>query len=187
MKLHSKIEKVVYIIEVVLAVLIAFGIIVSAFDIIQYYKIIITTAPTNTTPVVQAFLGHILTLVIGLELIIMLVKHTATSVIEVLLFAIARKMVIEAKGMQDFLLGIIAIGILFFINKVFDPGRNFVSDINFVNPTTLVRDVNKSLDISIPEDMGNTIGGVVFNLCKECGETLKEGKVSRLLMLKLQF
>ena len=28
--------------------------------------------------------------------------------------------------------------------------------------------------------MGNTIGGVVFNLCKECGETLKEGKVFKI-------
>jgi hypothetical protein len=69
----------------------------------------------------------------------MLVRHTASSVIEVLLYAIARKMIIESKTMFDILLGIIAIGRLFFINKVFDPARNFVTDVNFVNPATLVR------------------------------------------------
>ncbi|HHV19328.1 MAG TPA: hypothetical protein GXZ27_10850, partial [Thermoanaerobacterales bacterium] len=30
--------------------------------------------------------------------------------------------------------------------------------------------------ISIPTDLGNTIGGVVANLCEESGEKLEEGK-----------
>ena len=106
----------------------------------------------------------------------MLIRHTPSSVIEVLLYAIARKMIIESKTMFDILLGIVAIGGLFFINKVFDPARNFVTDLNIVNPATLVKDLNKRLQISIPTDLGNTIGGVVANLCEESGEKLEEGK-----------
>jgi hypothetical protein len=57
MKLSSKIAKVVVIIEVMLAFLLAVGIIGSAFDIIRYFKIIYFTPPMETFPVMQTFLG----------------------------------------------------------------------------------------------------------------------------------
>lgn len=176
MKVSSKIAKVVVITEAILALLLAVGVIIGSADILRYFKIIYITPPMETFPVMQTFLGHILTLVIGLELAVMLIRHTPSSVIEVLLYAIARKMIIESKTMFDILLGIVAIGGLFFINKVFDPARNFVTDLNIVNPATLVKDLNKRLQISIPTDLGNTIGGVVGNLCEESGEKLEEGK-----------
>ena len=97
MKISSKIVKAVFILEIILAVFIAIGVIVGSADIIRYFKIIYDTPPMETFPVMQTFLGHILTLVIGLELTIMLVSHTPSSVIEVLLYAIARKMIIESK------------------------------------------------------------------------------------------
>ena len=175
MKISSRIAKVVVILEAILAFLLALGVVIGSVDILRYFKIIYITPPMETFSVMQTFLGHILTLVIGLELVVMLVRHTPSSVIEVLLYAIARKMIIESKSMFDILLGIIAIGGLFFINKVFDPARNFVTE-NIVNPATLVKDLNKRLQISIPTDLGNTIGGVVANLCEESGEKLEEGK-----------
>jgi hypothetical protein len=179
MKISSRIAKVVVIIEVILAFLLAVGVVIGSADILRYFKIIYFTPPMETFPVMQTFLGHILTLVIGLELAVMLVRHTPSSVIEVLLYAIARKMIIESKTMFDILLGIIAIGGLFFINKVFDPARNFVTDVNIVNPATLVKDLNKRLEVNIPKDIGNTIGGVVAKLCQESGEKLEDGKTLR--------
>ena len=176
MKISSRIAKGVVIIEAILAFLLAVGVVIGSVDILRYFKIIYFTPPMETFPVVQTFLGHILTLVIGLELAVMLVRHTPSSVIEVLLYAIARKMIIESKSMFDILLGIIAIGGLFFINKVFDPARNFVTDVNIVNPATLIEDLNKRLEVNIPKDIGNTIGGVVAKLCQESGEKLEDGK-----------
>ena len=176
MKISSRIAKGVVIIEAILAFLLAVGVVIGSVDILRYFKIIYFTPPMETFPVVQTFLGHILTLVIGLELAVMLVRHTPSSVIEVLLYAIARKMIIESKSMFDILLGIIAIGGLFFINKVFDPARNFVTDVNIVSPATLIEDLNKRLEVNIPKDIGNTIGGVVAKLCQESGEKLEDGK-----------
>lgn len=176
MKLSSIIAKVVTILEVVLASLLAMGVLIGFADILRYFKIIYHTPPIDTFPVMQTFLGHILTLVIGLELAVMLIRHTPSSVIEVLLYAIARKMIIESKSMLDILLGIVAIGVLFFINNFFDPARNFITDINIVNPATLVKDINKRLDINIPEHIGNTVGGVVAKLSQESGEKLESGK-----------
>lgn len=180
MKISSRIAKAVIILEAILAFLLAIGVVIGSTDILRYFKIIYYTPPMETFPVMQTFLGHILTLVIGLELAVMLVRHTPSSVIEVLLYAIARKIIIESKNMFDIVLGIVAIGGLFFINKYFDPARTFITDINIVNPATLVSDLNKKLKVNIPEDLGNTIGGVVVKVCQESGEKLIEGKSLRI-------
>jgi len=175
-KLSSKVAKIVKVLELMLALFLAVGVIIGFIDILRYFKTIYYTSPMDTYPMMQTFLGHILTLVIGLELAVMLVRHTPAGVIEVLLFAIARKMIIESKSMFDILLGVVAIGVLFFINKFFDPARNFVTESNIVNPAILVKDINKRLSTNIPEDLGNTIGGVVANLSAETGEELERGK-----------
>ncbi|GAQ26307.1 transporter associated domain-containing protein [Tepidanaerobacter syntrophicus] len=179
MKISSRIAKTIIILESVLAFFVILGVIVGSVDILRYLKIIYETPPTESFPIVQAFLGHILALVIGLELAVMLIKHTPASVIEVLLYAIARKMLIDSKNMLDIVLGILAVGGLFYINKHFEPAKTFFIDANIVNPAMLIGDLNKKLHTNIPENIANTIGGLVVKLCKEgqCG--LSEGKSIR--------
>lgn len=63
------------------------------------------------------FLSQALSLVVGVEFVKMLCKHTADTVVEVLLFAIARQMVVEHLQTTQTLVGVIAIGILFAIRK----------------------------------------------------------------------
>ena len=62
-------------------------------------------------------LGHALNLVIGVEFIKMLAKHTPGSAIEVLVFAIARQMVVQHTTPMENLITIVTIGLLFFIRK----------------------------------------------------------------------
>lgn len=175
-KVSEKIVKGVFILEAALALFLIAGVIVGSYDLFRYFKIIYDTPPLQTFQVLQTFLGHTLTLVIGLELVIMLVKHTPSSVIEVLLYAIARKMIIESKTMLDILLGIMAIAGLFAINKVFAPGKFFVQEGTIVNSAMSTREVNELVDVNIPENLGNTIGGVVARLCMEHEEKPVIGK-----------
>lgn len=63
------------------------------------------------------FLGNALTLLIGVEFVKMLAKHTAENLLEVLMFAIARQMVVEHLNMSETLIGVVAIGIIFAIRK----------------------------------------------------------------------
>lgn len=63
------------------------------------------------------FLGNALTLLIGVEFVKMLAKHTAENLLEVLMFAIARQMVVEHLNMTETLIGVIAIGIIFTVRK----------------------------------------------------------------------
>lgn len=63
------------------------------------------------------FLGSALTLLIGVEFVKMLAKHTAENLLEVLMFAIARQMVVEHLNMLETLVGVIAIAVIFAVRK----------------------------------------------------------------------
>jgi uncharacterized membrane protein (DUF373 family) len=179
-KLAKKLVKGVFWLEVILAVFIVVGVIISSLDLLRYFKVFYTTPPLETFSVVQNFLGHALILVIGLELVIMLVTHTPSSVMEVLLYAVARKIIIESKTMVDILIGIAAIGLLFFITKRFSPGKYFIPKGLSVSPATPIQQVNRLADVNIPEELGNTIGGAIIHVCKERGEKAVVGKCIRI-------
>ena len=63
------------------------------------------------------FLANALSLVVGVEFVKMLCRHSAQTVVEVLLFATARQMVVEHLDPVQTLIGIIGIAILFAIRK----------------------------------------------------------------------
>lgn len=70
------------------------------------------------------FLSQALSLVVGVEFVKMLCKHSAETVVEVLLFATARQMVVEHLQTTQTLIGVIAIGILFAIRKYLLPDHD---------------------------------------------------------------
>ena len=63
------------------------------------------------------FLANALSLVVGVEFVKMLCQHSAQTVVEVLMFATARQMVVEHMKTTQTLIGVIAIAILFAIRK----------------------------------------------------------------------
>ena len=63
------------------------------------------------------FLSSALGLVIGVEFIKMLIKHTPGAAIEVLLYAIARELVVQHTSTWETLVGILAIAAVFAIRK----------------------------------------------------------------------
>ncbi len=65
----------------------------------------------------NTFLASALNLVIGIEFVKMLCKHTPETLIEVLMFATAREMVVEHLKTYETLIGILAIALLFAIRK----------------------------------------------------------------------
>lgn len=63
------------------------------------------------------FLAHGLSLVVGVEFVKMLCLHSTQAVVEVLMFATARQMVVEHMAPTQTLIGVIAIAVLFAIRK----------------------------------------------------------------------
>lgn len=63
------------------------------------------------------FLGNALTLLIGVEFVKMLARHTAENLLEVLMFAIARQMIVEHLNMVETLIGVVSIAFIFAVRK----------------------------------------------------------------------
>lgn len=65
----------------------------------------------------QRFLGIAFNILIGIEFLKMIFKSNLSTVVEVLLFAIARQLIVEHTNAYENLVGIITIAILFVIRK----------------------------------------------------------------------
>ena len=65
----------------------------------------------------QEFLETIFTLVVGIEFIKMLIQHTPSSVLEVVMFALARQMVAFETNVWQNLITVVSIGIIFVIRR----------------------------------------------------------------------
>nr|WP_307760498.1 phosphate-starvation-inducible PsiE family protein [uncultured Peptostreptococcus sp.] len=113
--------KIAYGFESILAIVILIAVLLGIIDILRiiYDSFIIHFNRPIDYGQLNAIFAQILLLVIGIELAVMLTLHIQTALIEVLLFGIARKMLLLPKnnGMVEILLGVIAIAGLFLIRK----------------------------------------------------------------------
>lgn len=134
------------------------------------------------------FLGHLLLLVIALELVIMLIKQTPESILEVLTLTIARKLLISATTFLELLLGIIALVGIFAIRR-FLHVRNLEHEAEkgiLIGAATRISVLNKALSTFIPEDMAETLGGVVVRLARESDKPLMTGITVKIADVSLQ-
>lgn len=174
--IKNKISKYTYCLEVLLAIFIMVAVLISTYDLVKYLILIFMTNPVDTYEIFQKFLGHVLLLVVGIELVIMLISHTTSSVLEVVLYAIARKMLIHSEQMLDVVIGVFAIGAVFAIRKYL-----FTKEIRIEGSGTVfsagisVADANNITGLSIPETYGNTIGGVITRISEDTNRNIYEG------------
>ena len=101
--------------EIVLSIVILIVIALSGL------RLIYTTAGTSIlnmdTDFFTTFLSQALSLVVGVEFVKMLCTHTSETVIEILLFAISRQMIVEHLSATETILGVGAIAGLFAVRK----------------------------------------------------------------------
>lgn len=113
-KYHDLLYRISYYMELFLALLITAGILILSIALIPtLIQMVRTQDHTNFAK----FLSTALDLVVGIEFVKMLCKHTPDTVIEVLMFATARQMVVEHMPLWETLVGIVGIALLFFIRK----------------------------------------------------------------------
>ena len=101
--------------EIVLSIVILVVIALSGIRLIM--EIAGTSILKMDTEFFTSFLSQALSLVVGVEFVKMLCQHSAQTVVEVLMFATARQMVVEHLGPNETLLGVISIAVLFAIRK----------------------------------------------------------------------
>ena len=155
--LQDMVHELTYYIELVIAVIMC-GVIG-----IMTFKLLSTAIPNyimGEKIEIEGFLEKVMMLAIGLEFVKMLCKHTPSTVIDVLLFAIARQMIVEHTSTLENLIGIVALAGLFATRKYllchFDEIEKRVYRGSQKTAIT-----NRMARIKIPVEDGETLAEVV--------------------------
>lgn len=127
-KITGHLEHLMDIFEIGIAVIVAVGFIASIRPLLVGLPLL--GSVSSGTEAYRHFLESALDLVIGIEFIKMLIKHTPGSVVEVLLFALSRHMVLEGGNAMENLLTVCAIAVIFGIRRFL-----FVESFEFLHKT----------------------------------------------------
>ncbi len=111
--IEGKLEKVAFILEMTITALIAVGVIMGIIDLIKIMYEFYFVSTKEAYEVFHEFLEYALVLIVGIELMLMMLTHSTKVILELILFVIARKMLIYSHGMLDLVLGSLAILLIF--------------------------------------------------------------------------
>lgn len=191
-------KQVAAILEYVIAFMLAIGIILLCLHMVCSLQYI---PNLNTYPNYDDLLEVCFNLIIGVELIRMMYSHSPSTVFEVLLFAIARHIIMDHTSIYSSLIGVCSIAVLFatrkFLFSEFD-----IADETVFRASTKAKVVNKILSVSIPHEADDTLSNVLLRHLEEqnitprvgacyyfhdCGlrvAKLHDGKISRIQVIR---
>ena len=149
----------------------------------------------------EYYMEYIMSLAIGVEFVKMLCTHKPGTIIEVLLFATARQMIVEHLNVYETLVGIGALAALFAIRKFlfcsFDEadhmicrGSQTVARANFISGTNIPEEKTKLLRDVISEKLQDEGKNVSIGACvyyQDCAlrvDNVKQGVVTRVEVIK---
>lgn len=192
-------KKLTKIMEFIIAIVLACGIIIM---IAQLIFSIGELPDLSTYPNYDDLLTACFNLIIGVELIRMLYLHTPVTVFEVLLFAIARQVIIDHTSPLNSLIGVVAIAILFATRKfLFAPFDE--TDKTIFRAGQKVCQINRLFRLDIPCDSADdTLLDVLEKKLEETGTDpgigacvyfsdfglriakMKDGKITRIEVIR---
>lgn len=179
MKLNANkfIRKSIHWLEVGISIIVLVAVLAGIPDILRYIvQFVQSKNGAVSYEIFSEFLKHVLLLVVGLEMIAMIINHQNESVLTLVLFVIARKMLVYAHNMTEILLGTISVVLVFAVLKFFiaTDYRKTKRD-GTVSAGLNFDDLKNIHGIYIDDSTHNTIGGLVYELSRETGKPLKEG------------
>ena len=113
---RDQIAEAAGILEVVLSGIVLVALLMSIVPLVELMPGLLTDADSLE---IRTFLERALDIVIGIEFIKMLAKHSPGSSLEVLLYAIARHMVVGHESAMENLLSVSAIALIFIVQRFF--------------------------------------------------------------------
>lgn len=114
-RLEKIIQKSCRIVEIVAALLILIGIILSVFGILKDFKVFSNLI--ENVSMFKQYLEDIFIIVIGAEFLQMLCRPTTDNVIEVLIFLLARHMIVEDTSIFENFISVVSIVFLCVVRR----------------------------------------------------------------------
>ena len=142
-ELRNKIISAATLLEILLSGLVLIGLLLSMVPLLQWMPGLLFD---GNDVEVSTFLQRALDIVIGIEFIKMLAKHSPGSVLEVLLYAIARHMIVGHEDAVQNLVSVVAIALIFIIRKYF-----FVPSFGYKMPGGKIAPDMEQKDAETPE------------------------------------
>ena len=112
--LRNRIIQASSLLEVLLSGLVLIGLLLSVVPLIRWMPGLLFD---GNEAEIRTFLERSLDIVIGIEFIKMLAKHSPGSVLEVLLYAIARHMIVGHESAVENFISVASIALIFFVRK----------------------------------------------------------------------
>lgn len=112
-ELSKKLYNIANLLELLVAAFLAIGAIIGFIGIVKYLIEIYKSDLGLTYELFHDFLSHTLLVIVAIEFILMLVTHSINRIAELVVFVIARKLLIYGHSMVDMILGAAAIAIVF--------------------------------------------------------------------------
>lgn len=165
--------RIVNVFEIIVSILLIAGVIFAVPDILKYYVDIIQSDEMISYEIFQHFLSHVLLLVIAIEFVILMIAHTDTNIIHLILLVISRKMLVYSDTMIDLLIAVIAISILFVVRKYLVSGvaeAGALEGVTEFSASTPIKKLNAKYGFDINSGKYTSIGGYVFSLLEDAQE-----------------
>ena len=175
-KLMKKIRNLILYLEVIIGIIIAITVILGIPDLFRYMFIIVTSTKELSYDAFSNFLKHVLMLVVGLEMMMMVLTHSHESILTLILFVIARKMLVYADSMLDIFIGTISIAVVFFVLRFFEGNDKLLAKYdNTFSAAIPIEKVRREFGFQLPETNAKTLGGLFYELSLEDKVKIDEG------------
>lgn len=118
--INSFTRKAAHAVEIVISLIVLVAVIGGIPDVLRYIVLYVkSTDSAYSYAIFSEFIKHTLMLVVGLELVAMIINHQNESILTLVLYVIARKMLVYADNMTEILLGTLSIVLVFVVLKFF--------------------------------------------------------------------
>lgn len=170
--LQDTMSEIAYYLEVIISAILAVALLGLSFWLC--YDLVMDFPQANNEAFLQLFLNRIMTLAVGVEFIKMLCKQSPSTVIEVLLVAIARQLIVEHASSLDYLIGMLSVAILFAVRKylftTFDDSNTII-----MRASQTVRMANIIAKVKIPYEKNETLRDFIVNQLRADEKTIAIG------------
>lgn len=175
--INSFTRKAAHAVEIVISLIVLVAVIGGIPDVLRYIVLYVkSTDSAYSYAIFSEFIKHTLMLVVGLELVAMIINHQNESILTLVLYVIARKMLVYADNMTEILLGTLSIVLVFVVLKFFTVKSYKKSDKDgSISAGINLFDLKELYGIDL-DTKQNTLGGLIYELSKREGKEIKEGE-----------
>lgn len=172
-KANNFIDKTVNIIEILICIIVILGVCSGIPKLIHYIlEIMRVKNLQNSYMLMNEFLKHALLLIVGIELIAMIITRSHESILTLILFVIARKMLVYSQGLTDILIGTVSVAIIFAVMKFILSDKKLIAKLdNTFDASVSINKLNKEYNLNLPT-MTHTLAGLIYELAEK--ENIKD-------------